>query len=380
MPVDQFSFLRINSENMNFRQLRYFCEVVDGGTLARAAERLYVAPTAISMQIAQLEGSVGGTLFDRSAKPMTLTPLGHYFLPRARELLRLGQRLEDDARDMAQGRRGWLSIGFVRSLLYSVLPLAIRRFRERHPNVKLELVELLSEHQTTALRQHRIHIGLSRFARPIEPPNDLRHAMLFDDPYVAAVPSANPIARARAPSMSELAALPFIAFPKDPASSYASQVMTMLHSAGVSPQIAHEAIEVHTALGLVAAGLGFQIVTPPSHHQALAGHEAAEPRGLLEARYTAAPAISSGSPMRRSGVPPATVRARASGRCLGVGVLPQRLGEVGLDQARRDAVDAHVVRAVFVRQVARQLHVGGLADAVGADHRCCRAARRSTRR
>ena len=245
---------------MNFRQLRYFCEVVDGGTLARAAERLYVAPTAISMQIAQLEGSVGGTLFDRSAKPMTLTPLGHYFLPRARELLRLGQRLEDDARDMAQGRRGWLSIGFVRSLLYSVLPLAIRRFRERHPNVKLELVELLSEHQTTALRQHRIHIGLSRFARPIEPPNDLRHAMLFDDPYVAAVPSANPIARAHASSMSELAALPFIAFPKDPASSYASQVMTMLHSAGVSPQIAHEAIEVHTALGLVAAGLGFTIV------------------------------------------------------------------------------------------------------------------------
>ncbi len=106
---------------MNFRQLRYFCEVVDAGTLARAGERLYVAPTAISMQITQLEASVGGALFDRSAKPMALTPLGHYFLPRARELLKQGQRLEADTRDMASGRRGWLGIGFVRSLLYSVL-------------------------------------------------------------------------------------------------------------------------------------------------------------------------------------------------------------------------------------------------------------------
>ena len=64
---------------MNFRQLRYFCEVVDSGTLTRAAERLFVAPTAISMQIAQLEESVGGALFDRSAKPMTLTPLAATF-------------------------------------------------------------------------------------------------------------------------------------------------------------------------------------------------------------------------------------------------------------------------------------------------------------
>jgi DNA-binding transcriptional LysR family regulator len=212
------------------------------------------------MQIAQLEESVGGPLFDRSAKPMALTPLGHYFLPRARELLRQGQRLEADTRDMASGRRGWLGIGFVRSLLYSVLPLAISSFRARHPDVKLELVELLSEHQTSALRQHHIHIGLSRHARPIEPPNDLRHTLLFDDPYVIAVSAAHPLAKAPGPSLVELAALPFIAFPKDPASAYASQVMSMLHAVDVRPQVAHEAIEIHTALGLVAAGLGFTIV------------------------------------------------------------------------------------------------------------------------
>ena len=49
---------------MNLRQLRYFCEVVEAGSARLAAERLYVAPTAISMQLAQLEDTLGGRLFD----------------------------------------------------------------------------------------------------------------------------------------------------------------------------------------------------------------------------------------------------------------------------------------------------------------------------
>jgi DNA-binding transcriptional LysR family regulator len=83
---------------------------------------------------------------------------------------------------------------------------------------------------------------------------------LFDDPYVAAVPAASPIARLRRPALADLATMPFIAFPKDPASAYASEVMSMLHAVGVRPRVAHEAIEIHTALGLVAAGLGFTVV------------------------------------------------------------------------------------------------------------------------
>ena len=51
-----------------------------------------------------------------------------------------------------------------------------------------------------------------------------------------------------------------------------------------------------------------------------------------------------------------------------VGILPQRLGEVGLDQPGRDAIDAHALRPEFGGKVARQLEVGGLGDVVGADH------------
>ena len=68
---------------MNLRQLRYFCEVVDAGNARAAAEKLFVAPTAISMQISQLEELLGGSLFDRRTRPMTLTPLGQFVYPKA---------------------------------------------------------------------------------------------------------------------------------------------------------------------------------------------------------------------------------------------------------------------------------------------------------
>ena len=91
----------------------------------------------------------------------------------------------------------------------------------------------------------------------------------------------------------------------------------------------------------------------------------------LPASRTARPAMSSGSPMRRSG-------AVAQALFEILGVVPQRLGEVGLHQAGRDGVHADVVGPVLEREVARELHVGRLGDAVGADHR--RAAHAADRR
>ena len=85
-------------------------------------------------------------------------------------------------------------------------------------------------------------------------------------------------------------------------------------------------------------------------------------RPASEARNTAAPAISSGSPMRRSG-------GRGLGRAQTLRIVPQRLGEIGLDQAGRDAVHADAVLAELDREIAGELHVGSLRDVVGADHR-----------
>ena len=245
---------------MNLRQLRYFCEVVEAGSAAHAAERLHVAPTAISMQLGQLEAHLGGELFDRSRRPMEPTPLGQFFYPRAKELLLQAARLDDEAKGLATGSHGWLGIAFTRSATFSVLPRAIRQFRAAYPQVQLDLVEALSEYQPAQLRQGRIDIGLSRFIGPCEAPPDLCHAVTLDDPLVAALPLHHHLAARASLRAAELADIPFILYPKDPISPFGQQIVAALKAAGAEPAVAYSAVEIYTALSLVAAGLGATLV------------------------------------------------------------------------------------------------------------------------
>lgn len=245
---------------MNFRQIRYFCEVVEAGSAVQAAERLHVAPTAISMQLAQLEDHLGGELFDRSRRPMELTDLGKFFYPRAKELLMQAGRLDDEARGIATGRHGWLGIGFTRSVTFSILPRAIRKFRASFPDVQLDLVEVLSEYQPALLKQSRIDIGLSRFIGDVDAPDDLNYAVMIDDPLVAALPIGHPLAKRKSVLAAELATVPFILYPKDPRSPFGQQIVAAVKAAGAEPVVAYGAVEIYTALSLVGAGLGGTLV------------------------------------------------------------------------------------------------------------------------
>ena len=245
---------------MNIKQLKYFCEVVDAGGVNAASANLFVAPTAISMQISQLEGDLKGKLFDRSTRPMELTPLGHFFYPKAKELINNSEALIREAKDIASGQQGWLSIGFIRSTLFSFLPEAIRIFKQQHSQVKIELVEALSEHQPELLRKGLIHVGISRFINKIPSIADVRYETLFTDPLVVALPINHPLASNNEISASIFLDTPFIAFPKDPQSTFAKTSVQLLMDQGVLPTVMYEATEIHTALGLVAAGLGATLV------------------------------------------------------------------------------------------------------------------------
>ena len=245
---------------MNLRQVRYFCEVVDAGSAAAAAARLHVAPTAISMQLAQLESDLGGELFDRSHRPMDLTALGRYFHPRARSLLGEAKRLEDETRSVAAGQSGVLAIGYTRSAIFSILPNAIRAFGTSHPGVKIELITLLSEHQYVQLQNGRIQIGISRYLGPVDKVEGLDFSHLLNDPFVVALPATHRLAKRKAVKVAELDAIPFITYPKDPQSRFAEQTLSILRSAGGHSEVAHEANDIHTALGMVASGLGYCLV------------------------------------------------------------------------------------------------------------------------
>jgi DNA-binding transcriptional LysR family regulator len=253
-------FLGIGSLFMNLRQLSYFCEIVESGSAVAAASRLHVAPTALSMQLGRLEEELGGELFDRSRRPMELTALGRYFHPRAKSLLAEAKHLQDEARGVAAGQSGVLAVGYTRSTIFSILPNAIRAFRASHPNVKVELIGLLSEHQHAELQSGRIQVGVSRYLGPVGPVEGLEFTRLLDDPFVVALPATHPLARRKSLHATDLDPAGFITYPKDPQSRFAEHTIALLRSAGGRSPVAYEASDIHTALGMVASHLGFCLV------------------------------------------------------------------------------------------------------------------------
>jgi DNA-binding transcriptional LysR family regulator len=243
---------------LDLRQLRYFVAVAAERNFNRAAERLHIAQPPLSRAIQQLEAELGAELIDRRSRPLALTAIGALFHDQAQQIL----RRMDDMRAMmgaaiaTEKRR--FTIGFVASTIYARLPELIRDFRAELPDVELTLVESTTLDQIAALKEGRIDIGFGRirFEDPAVRRTVLRHERL-----VAAVPANSPLGRDGAPvSLATLAREPMILYPSAPRPSYADQVLSLFHDAGLEPNLKHEARELQIAIGLVAAEAGIAIV------------------------------------------------------------------------------------------------------------------------
>lgn len=241
---------------MELRHLRYFVAVAEELNFRRAAERLFIAQPPLSIQIRQLEAEIGTTLFFRDNRRVSLTPAGIAFLEDAHAILARVDAAVNRAARIGRGDEGCLRVGFASSTTYDLLPVAVRRFRERYPDVNLQLSELLAHEQTEALRELRIDIGLaiqpfSSDGIAVEPV-----AMV---PLVAALPEGHRLAQREEVALRDLDGEAFIQFPRPEGSGFAQFVMECFAEAGARPRLVQITEELQTALGLVSAGLGFTL-------------------------------------------------------------------------------------------------------------------------
>ena len=242
---------------MELRHLRYFAAVARELNFSRAALQLHIAQPPLSRQIRQLEDELGAELFDRSVRPLRLTPAGQFFQGQAQQVLERVADLRAATARVARGRRAWLSIGFVPSALYGPLPEVIRRFREAQPAVEVGLSELTTVQQLEALKAGRIDLGFGRLRLGDAQVTD---EVIAEEAIVAALPAAHRLARHKRLSLARLADQPLLLYPAKPRPSYADQVLEMFQARGLQPAIALEANEMQTAIGLVVAGIGYALV------------------------------------------------------------------------------------------------------------------------
>ena len=243
---------------MELRRLRYFVAVAEALHFGRAAARLHISQPPLSRQIQQLEHELGAMLFRRSKRRVELTDAGAYLLIEARRLLSDADALGERLRRAASGEVGYLALGFISAVDYSVLPGVLSAYRKAYPGVSLELRELTTDVQLRELRDGRIDAGML-----LAPVDDAALATmpLSREPLVVALPAADPLARAnRRVWLRALAARPFILSPRAVATGLHDMILGFCETAGFAPRVAQEAIQLQTIVSLVSAGLGVALV------------------------------------------------------------------------------------------------------------------------
>jgi DNA-binding transcriptional LysR family regulator len=250
---------------MELRHLRYFVAVAEELSFTRAAERLHIGQPPLSQQIQALEAEVGAQLFERSKRWVRLTEAGKLFLEDARQILAQSERAVVTARRAQRGEAGELRVGFTFSTPFTPLfAKAIKRYRQLYPHVSLTLHEMATLHQLEAIETRKMDLG---FVRPPEVtlPEALTLTHLRDDPLLLVLPSDSPLAHKRKVKVKDLEKLPFVMYPKDAGTGIYFQIFRLCRAAGFVPQIAMEAGEASTIIGLVAAGIGVSVLPSPFH-------------------------------------------------------------------------------------------------------------------
>jgi DNA-binding transcriptional LysR family regulator len=190
---------------MQFSALRYFLETARLGSIRRAAEALYVAPSAVSRQIALLEQTYGMPLFERHAAGVRLTVAGEVFARQARATVRDFERLQSEIDDLQKLRRGTVRIVSVEATVTSVVYRAMAEFARSYPGITYEVQVTGGIRAIAAVAAEECDIAIS-FEPPPHP--DVEEVQSLRDPIVAIMHPTHPLASRAKVTLRELASHP----------------------------------------------------------------------------------------------------------------------------------------------------------------------------
>jgi DNA-binding transcriptional LysR family regulator len=242
---------------LELRHLWYFVAVAEELSFSRAAQRVGIAQPPLSQQIQRLEDILGCLLFDRSGRRVRLTEAGNLLATEARRLLADAAHTTQLLRSAGRGEVGTLSIGYWSSTLFSPLPAAVRRFRERFPDVAVRLRELYPPHHVDAIRTGAIDVAILREPEPVD---GIAVQPVLVEPLVAAVPADHRLARRKSIAPAQLRDEPFVLFPREALPGLHDKLLELCRSAGFAPRVVQEVEAWHTIVSLVEAGIGVSLI------------------------------------------------------------------------------------------------------------------------
>jgi LysR family hydrogen peroxide-inducible transcriptional activator len=177
---------------MTLQELKYLVALADHGHFGRAAEACFITQSTLSTQIKKLEDFLGVTLFDRSLKRVTPTPIGREILQAARNIVEEAERIRELAKHAQDPMARTIHLGVIPTLGPYYLPHALTLVHKKHSGLRM----LLREEMTPQILEHlldgKLDAGL--LALPVTD-DSLRVEPLFYEPFYAALPSGHALAK-----------------------------------------------------------------------------------------------------------------------------------------------------------------------------------------
>ncbi|MFC7617207.1 LysR family transcriptional regulator [Actinokineospora soli] len=237
------------------RRLRLLRDLARLGTISAVADAHRYTASAVSQQLSALEREAGAALLTRSGRRVELTPAGHVLVRHAEVVLDALEQAEAAVASAGARLSGPLRIGAFPTAVRTLLPAALVRLGQEHPDLELHVSELDPAAVPDALRERRVDVGLLHDydVAPVDPDPALDTAALLDEPVHLAVPAGTGTA-----SIDDARDSTWVV--GSPGTLCHTVALRLCRAAGFHPRVRHHADDFTTVLALVGAGQGVAVV------------------------------------------------------------------------------------------------------------------------
>ncbi len=239
--------------NLTLKQMRYFDALARHGHFGRAADACAISQPALSMQIKEMEETLGSALFERSARPLRLTAFGEQCLSRVRAILRSVEELGDLAR-ASQGRLvGRLRIGVIPTIAPYLLPSIIGRLTSGNGALDIHVRETVTPKLLAELAEGRLDCAI--VALPVSEPW-LTEVALFSEDFVLVRPAAD--AGSPVPNREMLREMRLLLL--EEGHCFRDQALSFCKAGSALPRELLDGSSLSTLVQMVGAGIGVTLI------------------------------------------------------------------------------------------------------------------------
>jgi DNA-binding transcriptional LysR family regulator len=245
---------------MDIHQLELFLAVMDSPSMTRAAEKVFLSPGAVSLQLHNLADELHTELFVRGGKRLVPTPAALRLAEHAKVLIQMTNQIKQEfANDLTKDTRPFHFATGVTTLIYQ-LGKPLRQLRKQFPNAEIRVTVQVTEETIAGLHDRRFDLGLISLPVPEE---NLKIIPLFDEELLIAGPATNKTRHGHVHSIraSELARVPFLLYPRG--TVLRVLIDRFFKDIGVTPRVLMEAEDTEAIKRLVESGFGYSIL--PEH-------------------------------------------------------------------------------------------------------------------